>query len=82
MGCRHQKIHAEDCRECEAGDGKIDRIEREIRLVGPLSREQQDIVKAAKEFAVGEFTDRAQEFDREEKFPEDVTGVISAHGAL
>ena len=33
-----------------------------------LSKEQQDIIKAAKEFAVGEFTDRALEFDREETF--------------
>jgi alkylation response protein AidB-like acyl-CoA dehydrogenase len=33
-----------------------------------LSKEQQDIMKAAKEFAIGEFTDRALEFDREEKF--------------
>jgi alkylation response protein AidB-like acyl-CoA dehydrogenase len=33
-----------------------------------LSREQIDISNAAREFAVGEFTDRAQEFDREEKF--------------
>jgi alkylation response protein AidB-like acyl-CoA dehydrogenase len=33
-----------------------------------LSREQQDIQKAAREFAEGEFPDRAVEFDREEKF--------------
>lgn len=33
-----------------------------------LSNEQKDIVKAAKEFAEGEFPDRAQEFDREETF--------------
>lgn len=33
-----------------------------------LSKEQQDIIKAAQEFAVGEFTDRALEFDREETF--------------
>jgi alkylation response protein AidB-like acyl-CoA dehydrogenase len=33
-----------------------------------LSKEQKDIIKAAKEFAVGEFTDRALEFDREESF--------------
>ena len=33
-----------------------------------LSREQGDIIKAAREFAMGEFPDRALEFDREEKF--------------
>ncbi len=33
-----------------------------------LSKEQKDIVKAAREFALGEFPERAQEFDREEKF--------------
>jgi len=33
-----------------------------------LSKEQQDIIKAAREFAEGEFPDRAVEFDREEKF--------------
>ncbi len=33
-----------------------------------LSKEQQDIIKAAREFALGEFVERAQEFDREEKF--------------
>ena len=39
---RHQKIHAGDCRECESGEGRIDHIEREIRLLGPLSREQRE----------------------------------------
>ncbi len=33
-----------------------------------LSKEQIDIRNAAREFALGEFPDRAQEFDREEKF--------------
>ncbi|MFH1350959.1 MAG: acyl-CoA dehydrogenase family protein [Pseudomonadota bacterium] len=33
-----------------------------------LTKEQEDIQKAAREFALGEFPDRAQEFDREEKF--------------
>ena len=37
-----------------------------------LSREQQDIIKAAREFAQGEFPDRALEFDREEKFDLDI----------
>jgi alkylation response protein AidB-like acyl-CoA dehydrogenase len=33
-----------------------------------LNKEQQDIIKAAREFAEGEFTEVAQEFDREERF--------------
>ncbi len=33
-----------------------------------LSKEQKDIQKAAREFALGEFPDRAQEFDRNESF--------------
>lgn len=33
-----------------------------------LSKEQKDIIKAAREFANGEFPERAIEFDREEKF--------------
>jgi len=35
-----------------------------------LSREQKDIVSAAREFAQGEFPDRAEEFDRDETFDE------------
>ena len=32
----HSRIHAEDCAECETKEGKLDRIEREITLEGPL----------------------------------------------
>lgn len=40
---RHEKIHAEDCEQCETKEGKIDRIEREVRLSGDdLSREQRE----------------------------------------
>jgi len=35
-----------------------------------LSKEQKDIVSAAREFAQGEFPDRAEEFDRDETFDE------------
>jgi len=37
-----------------------------------LSKEQRDIVRAARKFAIGEFPDRALEFDREEKFDLDL----------
>jgi putative redox protein len=37
----HSKIHAADCAECETREGKIDRIEREIQLIGSLTSEQR-----------------------------------------
>jgi putative redox protein len=37
----HEKIHAQDCSECETRDGKIDRIEREIEIVGDLDGDQR-----------------------------------------
>lgn len=37
---RHSSVHAEDCAECESEEGKIDRIELDIELDGPLSDEQ------------------------------------------
>jgi putative redox protein len=37
----HEKIHAADCADCETRDGKIDRIEREIDLSGPLDDAQR-----------------------------------------
>jgi len=33
---RHEKIHAEDCADCETKESKIDRIERQITLEGDL----------------------------------------------
>lgn len=41
---RHEKVHVDDCENCEAdGAGaRIDRIERDIRLIGMLDREQQE----------------------------------------
>ncbi len=38
---RHSKVHALDCAACETKEGKIDRIEREIEVLGPLTEEQQ-----------------------------------------
>jgi uncharacterized OsmC-like protein len=35
------RIHATDCEECETEEGRIDRIEREIELAGPLEEEQR-----------------------------------------
>jgi putative redox protein len=39
---RHEKIHADDCRDCEKKEGKVDHIEREIEVAGPLDKEQKE----------------------------------------
>ena len=36
----HKKIHARDCETCEKGQGRLDRIERDMELVGPLNASQ------------------------------------------
>jgi uncharacterized OsmC-like protein/alpha-beta hydrolase superfamily lysophospholipase len=33
---RHDKIHAEDCADCETREGKLDQIERTLEIAGPL----------------------------------------------
>ncbi len=35
------RIHAKDCGECETEEGRIDRIGREIEMVGPLDEKQR-----------------------------------------
>lgn len=37
---RHEKIHATDCAECETKTGKVDRIDRDIVIEGPLDADQ------------------------------------------
>ncbi len=39
---KHDKVHAEDCADCESREGKIDRIEREIALSGNLDQGQRE----------------------------------------
>jgi uncharacterized OsmC-like protein/pimeloyl-ACP methyl ester carboxylesterase len=38
---RHSRIHAEDCAECESESGLIDRLERELHLVGDALTDEQ-----------------------------------------
>jgi uncharacterized OsmC-like protein/alpha/beta superfamily hydrolase len=38
---KHDKVHAQDCAECETREGKIDRIDREIELAGKLDEAQR-----------------------------------------
>ena len=37
----HDKIHAEDCAECETREGKLDRVTSEVRLSGALDEQQR-----------------------------------------
>jgi uncharacterized OsmC-like protein/alpha-beta hydrolase superfamily lysophospholipase len=37
----HGKIHAVDCKDCETKEGKVDQIERQIELLGPLDTTQR-----------------------------------------
>lgn len=39
---RHDKVHAEDCAECEAREGRVDRFERELQLTGDLDDEARE----------------------------------------
>jgi len=41
VALRHDKIHAEDCADCETKEGRVDRIERVIELRGPLDATQR-----------------------------------------
>lgn len=38
---RHDKVHAQDCAECETREGRIDHIDREIELAGRLDGAQR-----------------------------------------
>jgi putative redox protein len=38
---KHDKVHAQDCAECETREGRIDRIDREIELTGALDDAQR-----------------------------------------
>ena len=38
---RHSKIYAVDCETCETREGQLDRIEREVELVGDLDETQR-----------------------------------------
>jgi len=37
----HEKIHAEDCADCETKTGKVDQIETEISITGDLTAEER-----------------------------------------
>lgn len=39
---KHEKVHADDCKNCENDNSKIDRISLSLTLEGNLSQEQRD----------------------------------------
>ena len=41
VSLHHSNIHAADCADCETKEGKIDRIELEVQLIGTLTTEQR-----------------------------------------
>jgi putative redox protein len=38
---RHYRVYNRDCADCEDKDALIDRVDRSLRLIGPLSSEQR-----------------------------------------
>ncbi|MDJ0950130.1 MAG: alpha/beta fold hydrolase [Alphaproteobacteria bacterium] len=59
---KHDKIHAEDCAECETKQGKVDRIEREIEISGDLDAEQrQRLLEIADKCPVHQTLERRNE---------------------
>ena len=38
---KHHKIHADDCQACESKGGRVDHLERELELFGPLDNAQK-----------------------------------------
>src|SRR5690554_340947 len=38
----HNRIHAKDCEECDQKKGRVDVIERNIKLTGSLTQEQRE----------------------------------------
>jgi putative redox protein len=38
----HSKIHAEDEANCESSEARLDRLDRELTLIGPLEEEQRE----------------------------------------
>ena len=41
VNSRHFRIHAKDCADCETATGMMDRIDRDITLIGPLDDDQR-----------------------------------------
>ena len=42
---RHERLHAQDCSECETRTGMLDHVVREITMAGDLSEEQVESLR-------------------------------------
>lgn len=42
----HDRVHADDCADCEHDDGRIDRFDRTLRITGDLDDEQRARLRA------------------------------------
>jgi uncharacterized OsmC-like protein/pimeloyl-ACP methyl ester carboxylesterase len=42
----HSKTHAADCKDCDTADGRVDHIDRELELIGPLDASQRQRLRA------------------------------------
>jgi len=49
VSLRHEKIHAADCSDCATKEGRIDWIDREVRMTGPLDAAQRAALVAIAE---------------------------------
>jgi uncharacterized OsmC-like protein len=49
LNLSHEKVHAEDCANCDSAGGLIDHIDVEVKLQGELSAEQRRILLAIAE---------------------------------
>ncbi|OWP63923.1 osmotically inducible protein C [Hymenobacter amundsenii] len=41
VGLRHGRVHAQDCEQCEKAGQTLEQVDKELRLLGPLSTEQR-----------------------------------------
>ena len=71
----HRKIHAKDCESCATESGSLDRIKRQIEVLGPLDANQrQRLMEIADRCPVHRTLQRKIEVVTEEKPPaEDAT---------
>ncbi|GAA4000309.1 hypothetical protein GCM10022408_09210 [Hymenobacter fastidiosus] len=42
----HQRVHAQDCEQCEQSGQMLEEVRKELRLIGPLSDEQRQRLEA------------------------------------
>lgn len=57
---KHDKIHAEDCESCETKEGKVDRLQREIEIIGDIDdAARQRLLEIADKCPVHQTLERA-----------------------